>query len=366
MSSTDIKIYLVGGAVRDRLLNYPSHDRDWVVVGARPDDLLAQGYQQVGKDFPVFLHPHSKEEYALARRERKQGSGYHGFICEFGPDISLEEDLSRRDLRINAMALDDQDQLIDPYGGQQDIEQRLLRHISPAFAEDPLRVFRVARYAARYAHLGFTVAPETVALMQQMSASRELQTLAAERLWTELSRALGERRPAVFFQVLLDCDALASLFPQWPPALTSAILRAVDQAAATELGTEIRFAISCSGLSFQDCRQLCQALRCSKGAAQLAELYAAYTPLPPLREAEACLQFLERMDYLRRPQLLADFCAGAALLEHNEQILTRLQGAAEALRQIQASALSEQGLRGPELGQALRQQRLDTLTTLLG
>jgi tRNA nucleotidyltransferase (CCA-adding enzyme) len=209
-----MEIYLVGGAVRDQLLGRPVVERDWVVVGARPEDLLAQGYRAVGRDFPVFLHPQTQEEYALARTERKSGSGHTGFICDFSPDITLEEDLVRRDLTINAMARDDDGELVDPYGGRRDLELRLLRHVSPAFREDPLRVFRVARFAARYAPLGFTVAPETMALMQEMSASGELQDLTAERVWKETERALGEASPDIYVSVLRDCGALAVWFPE--------------------------------------------------------------------------------------------------------------------------------------------------------
>ncbi|MAD46279.1 MAG: multifunctional CCA addition/repair protein [Oceanospirillaceae bacterium] len=209
-----MQIYLVGGAVRDALLNIPVKDRDWVVVGATPDDMLALGYEQVGADFPVFLHPDSHEEYALARTERKSGKGYQGFDCRFSPDISLEDDLLRRDLTINAMAQDADGHIIDPYNGRDDLNSKILRHVSPAFSEDPLRVLRVARFAARYAPLGFRVADETMALMRQMVNDGELDFLVAERVWTETQRALGEKDPAVYFQVLRDCGALHTWFPE--------------------------------------------------------------------------------------------------------------------------------------------------------
>lgn len=214
VTETAMQIYLVGGAVRDALLNLPVKDRDWVVVGATPDELLALGFQQVGADFPVFLHPDNHEEHALARTERKSGKGYQGFDCRFSPDITLEEDLLRRDLTINAMARDESGHIIDPYGGQQDLQQRLLRHVSPAFSEDPLRVLRVARFAARFASLGFTIAPATMTLMQQMVSAGELDHLVAERVWTETRRALGEKSPQVYFQVLRDCGALAVWLPE--------------------------------------------------------------------------------------------------------------------------------------------------------
>ncbi|TNF16074.1 MAG: multifunctional CCA addition/repair protein, partial [Pseudomonadales bacterium] len=209
-----MQIYKVGGAVRDRLLGRPVTDIDRVVVGADAEQMLALGYRPVGEDFPVFLHPQSGEEYALARTERKSGRGYGGFTFHASPDVTLEEDLIRRDLTINAMAEDDQGTLFDPYGGQRDLAARVLRHVSPAFAEDPLRVLRVARFAARYAPLGFSVAEETLALMRQLAESGELAHLTAERSWKEISRALMEPRPDVFVQVLRDCGALAALLPE--------------------------------------------------------------------------------------------------------------------------------------------------------
>jgi tRNA nucleotidyltransferase (CCA-adding enzyme) len=209
-----MQIYLVGGAVRDALLNINIKDKDWVVVGSTPEELIKLGYSQVGADFPVFLHPKTKEEHALARTERKSGSGYQGFICDFNPDITLEEDLLRRDLTINAMAQNDDGSLVDPYHGQRDIKERKLRHVSDAFSEDPLRVLRVARFAARFAHLGFTIAEETLALMQNIAASGELNHLTPERVWQETERALGESQPWVYFQVLRDCNALEIIFPE--------------------------------------------------------------------------------------------------------------------------------------------------------
>ena len=209
-----MQIYLVGGAVRDQLLNLPVKDRDYLVVGATPEQLLAQGYQQVGNDFPVFLHPETKEEYALARQERKNGVGYNGFLCDFSPDVTLEQDLIRRDLTINAIAQDASGQIFDPYGGQQDLAHRLLRHISPAFSEDPLRVLRVARFAARFHSLGFSIAPETVKLMQEMTACGELAHLTAERVWLETQKAFATDNPQIYFEVLREIGALAVLFPE--------------------------------------------------------------------------------------------------------------------------------------------------------
>jgi tRNA nucleotidyltransferase (CCA-adding enzyme) len=208
-----VKSYLVGGAVRDALLGLPVKDKDWVVVGATPK-MLDAGYQQVGRDFPVFLHPQSREEYALARTERKSGSGYTGFTCYAAPDVTLEQDLLRRDLTINALAQDNQGHIIDAYGGQDDLRNRILRHVSPAFSEDPLRVLRVARFAARYAHLSFRIADETMALMTAMTDAGELEHLTPERVWKETENALTTRNPQVFFQVLRDCGALKVLFPE--------------------------------------------------------------------------------------------------------------------------------------------------------
>jgi tRNA nucleotidyltransferase (CCA-adding enzyme) len=211
---SELESYLVGGAVRDQLLGRTVSDRDWVVVGATPESLMKMGFRQIGNDFPCFLHPETKEEYALARREKKRGVGHTGFICEFSPDVTLEEDLSRRDLTINAIAQTIEGDYIDPYGGRADLKSGVLRHISDAFSEDPLRVLRVARFAARYADIGFNVAPETMQLMSQMTASGELSELTAERIWKEMSRALSETKPSQFFRVLRECGALKVIMPE--------------------------------------------------------------------------------------------------------------------------------------------------------
>ncbi|MDP5137417.1 multifunctional CCA addition/repair protein, partial [Rheinheimera baltica] len=246
--------YLVGGAVRDSLLGYPFHERDWVVVGATPQQMLDLGYQQVGKDFPVFLHPETKEEHALARTERKSGKGYTGFTVYAAPDVTLEQDLLRRDLTINAIAQADDDSVIDPFGGVADIEQKILRHVSEAFAEDPLRVLRVARFYARYAHLGFSVAPETQVLMQQLST--ELSTLTPERVWQETAKALSEQTPQAYFQLLYDTGALSVLMPElsalwgvpqppkWHPEIDTGVhtLMVLQQATLLSPRIDIRFA----------------------------------------------------------------------------------------------------------------------------
>ena len=209
-----MKIYLVGGAVRDTLLDLSGSDRDWVVVGATIDEMLTQGFKPVGKDFPVFLHPKTGEEYALARTERKSGTGYKGFTVYAAADVTLEEDLQRRDLTINAIAMDDQKQIIDPWGGLRDLQLKRLRHVSPAFSEDPLRVLRVARFAARFAPLGFVIADETQALMHAMVTAGELEHLIAERIWREIDTALGETHARVFIEVLRACGALRVLLPE--------------------------------------------------------------------------------------------------------------------------------------------------------
>ncbi|QFU74461.1 multifunctional CCA addition/repair protein [Halioglobus maricola] len=249
--------YLVGGAVRDSLLDYPVIERDWVVVGATPQQMLDQGFQQVGKDFPVFLHPKTRDEHALARTERKSGHGYHGFEVHCDPGVTLEEDLLRRDLTINAMAKASDGSIIDPYGGQQDIQARLLRHVSDAFVEDPLRVLRTARFAARFHHLGFSVAPETLALMADIVAQGELAHLSVERIWVEMDRALGERNPEVFVEVLRECGALQKLLPeldalfgvpQTPehhPEIDSGLhtLMSLQQAVRMDAPRHVRFAV---------------------------------------------------------------------------------------------------------------------------
>nr|WP_209280495.1 multifunctional CCA addition/repair protein [Candidatus Erwinia dacicola] len=251
-----VKTYLVGGAVRDGLLNLPLKDKDWVVVGASPQQMLDAGYEQVGRDFPVFLHPSSHEEYALARTERKSGSGYTDFVCYAAPDVTLEQDLTRRDLTINAIAQDADGNYYDLYSGREDLKQRLLRHVSAAFNEDPLRVLRVARFAARFAHLNFRVADETMELMRAMAAGGELVHLTAERVWKETESALLTRNPQVYFQVLRDCGALAVLFPEldnlygvpapakWHPEIDTGVHALMTLAMAAQLSPEldIRFA----------------------------------------------------------------------------------------------------------------------------
>jgi tRNA nucleotidyltransferase (CCA-adding enzyme) len=251
-----MKTYLVGGAVRDRLLDYPVKERDWLVVGETVDAMLARGFRPVGKDFPVFLHPETHEEYALARTERKTAPGYKGFAVYAAPDVTLEDDLRRRDLTINAMAIGNDGLLVDPFNGQQDLQSRILRHVSPAFSEDPVRILRVARFAARYAHLGFKVAEETRQLMQDMAASGEADHLVAERVWAELHKALTEATPSAFFQTLRNCGALRVIFPEidalfgvpqpekYHPEIDTGVhaLMVLDQATRLSQQPEVRLA----------------------------------------------------------------------------------------------------------------------------
>lgn len=339
-----MQIYLVGGAVRDQLLNLPVKDRDWLVVGATPQQLLAQGFQQVGKDFPVFLDPQNKEEYALARTERKSGKGYSGFICDFSPDISLEQDLLRRDLTINAIAQDLQGKIHDPYGGVPDLQRKILRHVSPAFAEDPLRVLRVARFAARYHHLGFQIADETLALMRQLAEQGELQHLSAERIWLETEKALREPNPERYFEVLLEVGALVEILPeltalygvpnpaQHHPEIDSfahtmlVLQQAVQlsQNLPAEQQTAVRFAAICHDLGkaltkpdilphhyaheqrgIAPTRQLCQRLKVPNAYQQLAELSCEFhTHVHKAFELrpETILKLFNRFDVWRKPQ----------------------------------------------------------------
>lgn len=333
-----MKIYLVGGAVRDELLGLPVKDKDWVVVGATPQEMLDAGYQQVGRDFPVFLHPQTREEYALARTERKSGSGYTGFTCYAAPDVTLEEDLQRRDLTINALAQDDDGHIVDPYQGRRDLDNRLLRHVSPAFSEDPLRVLRVARFAARYAHLSFRIADETLALMRDMTAAGELEHLTPERVWKETENALTTRNPQVFFQVLRDCGALRVLFPEvdalfgvpapakWHPEIDTGIhtLMTLSMAAMLSPNVDVRFATLCHDLGkgltpkalwprhhghgpagVKLVEQLCQRLRVPNEIRDLAKLVAEFHDLIhtfPILQPKTIVKLFDSIDAWRKPQ----------------------------------------------------------------
>ncbi|MCQ4296224.1 multifunctional CCA addition/repair protein [Pseudomonas stutzeri] len=380
-----MQVFKVGGAVRDRLLGRPVSEVDWLVVGATPEEMQARGFRPVGADFPVFLHPQTGEEYALARTERKSGRGYGGFTFHASPDVTLEEDLQRRDLTINAIAEDDDGQLIDPYGGQHDLQARLLRHVSPAFAEDPLRVLRVARFAARYAELGFRIADETLELMCQLARSGELSALTAERSWKEISRALMEPRPDVFIQVLRDCGALAELFPELAAAFITGnahgehLLGTLRQCAAHGQPLPIRWACLLLGCATPEVdqqahlaaidalNQRCKAPRDCQELAMLLGRYhqdacAAWT-LP----ADTLLDMLQHFDIYRRPERFEQFVAAcemhaqAAKPDQPFPPADFLRGAASAARAVAVKPLLDQGFKGAELGKALGAARLEAL-----
>lgn len=354
-----LSVYRVGGAVRDALLGWPVVDHDWVVVGATPDDMRQRGFKPVGRDFPVFLHPHTSEEYALARTERKSGHGYGGFEVYASPDVTLEEDLSRRDLTINAIAQGPEGELTDPFHGQQDIRQRLLRHVSPAFSEDPLRVLRTARFLARYAHLGFTIAPDTHALMRHVSGSGELGHLAAERVWVETEKALGEPNPERYFTTLNECQALATWWPELDDDDTlAAALDALASAPETSSPAlaHWRYALLVSVLSDEQRDALAGRLRLPNAVAQLARHTALTTALldAPLND-ERVLHWLERLDGWRKPaQVIAQLQLVSRLAPARQP---RLEKAWQAAQAVSPQALLGEGYRGAALGDALRQHR---------
>lgn len=387
-----MKTYLVGGAVRDRLLDIPIKDRDWVVVGSSPDEMLDLGYQQVGKDFPVFLHPDTKEEYALARTEKKTGLGHSAFSVDTAPTITIEEDLLRRDLTINAMAEDDEGNLIDPYGGQEDLSNKVLRHVSPAFSEDPLRVLRVARFSARFAHLGFEVAQDTLELMQHLVNNSELDELPAERVWQEFKRALGETTPAFFFITLRDCYALGvvmqeieSLFgiSQEKARLS---LMALTKAAELTPDTAIRFSALCYELpithefsfakNLRKLEALCQRLRIPndhKDLATISSLYWDSCAELTLHEAEPILKLFEDCDALRRPErfqfFLLAFKAIQKASEVNDALIdfkTRtLLDALNQCQEVDSSSVIKAGYEKEEIGVQLRLLRITAIADFL-
>ena len=364
-----MQTYKVGGAVRDRLLGRPVSDIDWVVVGASVEQMHEAGYRPVGADFPVFLHPKTGEEYALARTERKSGRGYGGFVFHATPDVTLEEDLARRDLTINAMAEDDHGTLYDPYDGQADLHNRVLRHVSPAFAEDPLRVLRVARFAARYAPLGFEIAEETLTLMRQIAASGELQALTAERSWKEIERALMEPAPQVFVQVLQAVDALDELLPGVD--CTAELCAALQSAAADERTLPVRWACLTRACSPSAIKALNTRLKAPRECQELAALtgtYAQDADNAPELTPERLLDLLQKFDVYRRPQRFDDFlavcqCWAAAQGAQTYPQATQLREAAETVRRVDAQPLIARGLTGRELGDALKAARLVALRT---
>ena len=400
-----MQVYLVGGAVRDRLLGRPVKERDWVVVGASPQELERQGFVPVGREFPVFLHPQTHEEYALARLERKVAPGYRGFTTQFSPDVTLEEDLRRRDLTINAMAQTPSGEIVDPYGGRDDLEAKLLRHVSDSFVEDPVRVLRVARFAARYAELGFRVAEETVALMRTMTDSGELEALVPERVWQETERALGESRPDVFFDTLRQCGALEVIFPElaalygvpqpprWHPEIDTGVhvMLALRYSAANGTSTAVRFAVLMHDLGkaltapahwpshrgheeagVPVIEGLCARLRVPNGFRELAVLTARHHAVvhraAELRPATV-LKLLEATDAFRRPERFEEMLAaceadarGRTGLESQpypqRDYLRRAHAAAAA---VSLEESERQGLVGPAIGEKIREKRLEAI-----
>ncbi|MCC5902456.1 MAG: polynucleotide adenylyltransferase [Halomonas sp.] len=352
-----LEVYRVGGAVRDELLGWPVYDNDWVVVGATPDAMRKRGFKPVGRDFPVFLHPETAEEYALARTERKSGHGYGGFEVHASPDVTLEEDLLRRDLTINAIAQRADGQLTDPFNGQQDIQNRLLRHVSPAFSEDPLRVLRTARFLARYTNLGFTIAAETLDLMQQVSHSGELEHLAAERVWVETEKALAEPNPEIYFTTLQRCGALSVWWPELNEHLSAGLTRLTQVPEQSNLPlAHWRYALLVSVLDSTQRDVLARRLRLPNAVAQLACHVALSLGLvaAPLTD-ERVLHWLERLDGWRKPKQVE---AQLQLIRHiNSTDEVLLLKAWQAARAVDPQALVSEGLRGGALGEALRARR---------
>ena len=351
-----MKTYLVGGAVRDRLLELEVTERDYVVVGATPADMEALGYRLVGRDFPVFLHPETGDEYALARTERKRGHGHRGFEVHSDTDVTLEEDLRRRDLTVNAMAQADDGSIIDPYNGQRDLQQRRLRHVSDAFSEDPLRVLRVARFAARFAHLGFHVAADTMDLMRDIARSGELLTLSAERLWSETERALASDSPWIYIEVLSDCDAHRALLPELEAATAVAHLKA---AAAESAQVDVRFIALLSGLTTDQVGSLCSRLNAPKHHRELARLWVlhedALNHASVLSPADT-LTVLEAADAMRRPERFETLLA---LVPATRAAFWR--AALARCSAVDAAAIAAEGHPGHEIAVRLRDLRVTAL-----
>ena len=405
-----MKTYLVGGAVRDRLLGLPVLERDWVVVGATPAELSALGYRSVGKDFPVFLHPDTQEEHALARTERKTAKGYHGFEFHAEPGVSLEDDLRRRDLTINAIAEDTDGHLVDPYGGVKDLEARVLRHVSPAFSEDPVRVLRAARFAARFAPLGFTVAPETLKLMADMVASGEVDALVPERVWQETLKALNCERPSVYFEVLRECGALAKVFPElarlwgvpqpakWHPEIDTGVhvMMVLDQAARLSNEPTVRYAALTHDLgkgttskdilphhygheerSVKLVEALCERLRTPREFRELAVVVAKLHGLVHKAEeirSDTLLKLLESVDAFRRPERFelfllsceADHRGRTGLEDTPFPQADYLRRAFTAARQVTTASLDTATLSGAQIGEQLKKRRLEAVRAVTG
>jgi tRNA nucleotidyltransferase (CCA-adding enzyme) len=384
-----MEIYLVGGAVRDRLLGLPVREQDWVVVGATPEEMLSLGYTPVGKDFPVFLHPETKDEYALARTERKTGPGYTGFATCADPNITLEQDLLRRDLTINAMAETPDGELIDPYKGRDDLANGVLRHVSPAFSEDPVRILRVARFAARFAHMGFHVAHTTNALMREMVESGEIDHLVAERVWAELDKTLRTKTPAQFFKVLLGCNALARLFPEMEIADNGGNnghghreieLPVLKYAVSSSDKTVIRFAaLICDidnsnplGLDYKAFTGLCERHRIPNAFRELAGMALQHrTRVHRLAGSTAAeiLDLLTTLDAFRREERFSDFLSvcetEARSTDHtlqNYAPATRLQQARQVALDVKVDTT---GSSGKEIGEKIRKARIEAIEKII-
>lgn len=403
-----MEIFEVGGAVRDALLGRPVGERDWVVVGGTPEELLKQGFRQVGKDFPVFLHPQTAEEYALARTEKKVAPGYHGFAIHAAPNVSLEEDLLRRDLTVNAMARDTAGNIIDPYGGQRDLTDRVLRHVSSAFVEDPLRVLRVARFHARFATLGFKIAGETLGLMREIARTGELEALRPERAWQETDKALAEQSPAQFFSTLRDCGALERVYPEiealfgvpqpprWHPEIDTGVhtLMVLEIAAQLTGDSAVRFAALTHDLgkartpveilprhrgheerSVEVIGELCARLPVPRRYRELAEAVARYHGVihraDELRPS-TLLKIIEATDGFRRPERFADLLLACEADARGRQGLEdsaypqreRLLLARHTAAQVDVADLACE-LEGPAIGERLRERRLAAIKSAL-
>ncbi|WP_110707735.1 polynucleotide adenylyltransferase [Salinicola sp. CR57] len=372
-----LEVYLVGGAVRDARLGWPVGDRDWVVVGATPEALRQRGFKPVGRDFPVFLHPDTHEEYALARTERKQGHGYTGFEVHASPEVTLEADLARRDFTINAMAETPTGELIDPYGGADDLAARRLRHVSAAFVEDPLRVLRAARFLARYRKLGFTIAAETMALMRQLTDSGEMRYLVAERVWTETHNALGEADPSAYFQTLEACGALAVLMPPLAtPSLPEALARLEPVPDESNSHSVALWRWARLGEHLEDDEQsrlndavkapnaFRDAMRLAALSRRLRHRIGGQRPDDGGEDrADAIMTWLDGIDAWRRPERVAPLLA---LIAHDDGGLADdLALAWRLASQILPKALLAEGFRGPALGEELSRRREATVREAL-
>ena len=366
-----MKIYSVGGAVRDELLGLPVKDHDYVVVGATPEEMIRQGYKPVGRDFPVFLHPTTHEEYALARTERKTARGYHGFEFHAAPDVTLEQDLARRDLTINAIARDPDGHVIDPHHGADDLKSRMLRHVSPAFAEDPVRILRVARFAARF---GFRVAPETMKLMREMAKNGEADALVPERVWQELARGLMEAKPSRMFAVLRDSGALAHVVPEldalWDePDAANAAMAALDDAASSGALLPARVATPARWLEPLAVESLCHRLKVPSDCRDLALLASrhANTVLDaPELDGESLLELFDTVDAWRRPERFAELMAASFAGEPDTaEARTRLERALKAAAGIDAGAIARAAKGTTEIRGGIHEARIEAIREAL-